>query len=195
MGILLLFLEVIIMAIPSAFPNIPQDTALYIVWSGAILFVITAFYLLYKHLRNSNVSGIGNISNHFGAKISQKMSGFISFNNSQQINIEPDQRSLTDSTKTGILNYLKILPYKKFTIVSNHSDTEAFKFSMKIKEFLIENGFEYEGFVSSSGITGGNGAPEIHPSLERFCVLIGANVKTNSNIEDRGGLRQGMGKL
>ena len=66
------------------------------------------------------------------------------------------------------MNVINFSSYKEFTIVSNHNNTEAFEFCMKIKEFLISSGFEYKGFVSSTGIAGGNGIPEIHPSIKEF---------------------------
>ena len=84
------------------------------------------------------------------------MSGFISINNSQEINLDVSKRKLTEDLKKDLKKNLEQISIKKFTIISNHNNQESFEFSMTIKDFLIKNGFEYNGFLSSTGLAGGD---------------------------------------
>lgn len=175
-------------AAPSIFPQLPNILANILFWGGMLGIIITIILPIKDKVELGDTS----------LNIFQKMSGLLSFNNTQQVNIGSQERKFENTLKNNLQDTFKSIPntYKKFRIYANHNDSECFNFAMRVKEFFIQNGYEYDSFISTNSITGGNGNPQLElDGKEYIDIIIGANIKTDKLLSMSGGMMMGMGKL
>lgn len=173
--------EVILMGAPVVFPELPFLIGQFMFWGGLIALAVTILSLIFKSPIEPEETATGQ---HV---ISYNQSGGITARN---VNIGDVARTLTEDLKIDLLS--KISKNKTISITHIAGDSEAYKFAREIGLFLRSQGYNWEYFMSDSGIYGGNGYPNISEDNDSIHIYVSSKGNTGIPLQFTGGALTGL---